>query len=55
MLDEELKSFQRLIEITGEHKPGDTIEIEVNRRGEIIKLEAQLTGWAVDKPTEGKK
>jgi len=52
---EELKNFQRLIEITGEHKPGDKIEIEIRRGGEILKLEAQLTGWAGDKPVETKK
>ncbi len=52
---EELKNFQRLIEITGDHKPGDKIEIEIKRGGEILKLEAQLTGWAGDKSVEIKK
>jgi hypothetical protein len=52
---EELKSFRRLIEITGQHKPGDKVSLEIERDGETIVVEAELTGWEGDKSTEIKK
>ncbi len=52
---EELKSFRRLIEITGEHKPGDKVKLEIERDGEMISVEAELTGWEGEKTTETKK
>ncbi|MGE5192989.1 MAG: PDZ domain-containing protein [Deltaproteobacteria bacterium] len=52
---EALENFERLIEITRSHKPGDKIELEVRRGEETIRLEARLTGWALEKPAETKK
>ncbi|HLJ11499.1 MAG TPA: PDZ domain-containing protein, partial [Planctomycetaceae bacterium] len=47
---EELSNFEQLIKITKRHKVGDKIEIEVNRDGTKINVEAQLTGWTLSKP-----
>ena len=47
---EVLEGFERLIEITRAHKPGDKVELEVRRGEATIRLEARLTGWALDKP-----
>jgi S1-C subfamily serine protease len=47
---EMLDGFERLIEITRAHKPGDKVELEVRRGEATIKLEARLTGWALEKP-----
>jgi hypothetical protein len=52
---EELTNFDRLIEITKGHKAGDKIAIEVLRDGETVIIEAELTGWARNKPVEAKK
>lgn len=52
---EALTSSKRLVEITGDHKPGDKVIVEVLRGVETITLEAQLTGWAVEIPSEPKK
>jgi hypothetical protein len=52
---ETLSSFDRLIEITSSHKPGDRVELEVRRGESTITLEARLTGWALPAAAENKK
>jgi len=52
---ETLANFERLIEITSNHKPGDKVELEVRRGETAITLEAQLTGWALPGSAESKK
>jgi hypothetical protein len=52
---EELHNFQRLVEITGERKPGDKVRLEVRREDETITVEAELTGWALEKPVDTRK
>jgi hypothetical protein len=47
-----LEGFERLIEITGAHKPGDRVELEVRRGEATIRLEARLTGWALEKSAD---
>jgi hypothetical protein len=47
--------FARLIELTGRHRPGDKVELEVLRSGKIIKLEAELMGWTSAKSDDEKK
>lgn len=48
-------AFARLIQITGRHKAGDKVEIEVMRASKRIKIEAELIGWTSAKPNEEKK
>ncbi len=52
---EVLANFDRLIEITRSHKPGDVVELQVRRGEATLTLEARLTGWALEKPAEAKK
>lgn len=52
---EALTSSKRLVEITGDHKPGDKVVVEVLRGTEVVTLEAQLTGWAPGLPAGPKK
>jgi hypothetical protein len=52
---ESLSSFERLVEITRIHKPGDAVALEVLRGDTKINIVAELTGWAVKKPEEEKK
>jgi hypothetical protein len=52
---ETLSSFERLIEITSDHKPGDKVELEVRRGETTLTIEARLTGWSLPGPTAGKK
>lgn len=47
--------FEKLIEITGKHKAGDKIALEVLRAGTLVQVEAELTGWTTAKPDEQKK
>src|SRR5262245_62104024 len=52
---ETLSNFERLIEITSSHKPGDRVELEVRRGETTITLKARLTGWALPAAGENKK
>jgi len=52
---ETLANFERLIEITSGHKPGDKVELEVRRGETTLTLEARLTGWSPPPTVEGKK
>ncbi len=52
---EELSNSKRLIDITGEHNPGDKVVLEVLRGIETITVEAQLTRWALKLPSDPKK
>jgi hypothetical protein len=42
---DEVPTFERLIEITGNHNPGDRITLEIIRDGKPMKIEAVLTEW----------
>jgi len=52
---ETLSNFERLIEITSSHKPGDRVELEVRRGETTLTLEARLTGWVLPATAENKK
>jgi serine protease Do len=52
---ESLSNFDRLVEITGSHKPGDAVSLEVLRGDTKLNVVAQLTGWGLEIPSEPKK
>jgi serine protease Do len=47
---EQLDDFSQLTEITRRHKVGDRVVLEVLRNGDLIPLEAQLSGWEESEP-----
>jgi len=47
---EKLDDFSQLTEITRRHKVGDRVVLEVLRNGDLISLEAQLSGWEESEP-----
>lgn len=38
-------TFQQLVELIGEHEPGDLVELDIQRKGQALELISELGGW----------
>jgi hypothetical protein len=41
----EVSNFDAMVQVIYDYKPGDRVEVEIDRRGEELKLEVVMDGW----------